>query len=246
MHVTDPCDLSDNDGKVYYMYNGTKREATTGVDPVGSYYLTAEFNNSSADSANIASINGKHFSFTLTPATSQNIRLINTGATAAVENTNTVTSVTIYAGVSGTTITLYRDSSYSTLLSPTNTLEYAVRANADRNEAWATDEYVAFNSTHAAYAVGALVAKDGIVYVCNTELEENAAWNASNFTELGPVTPTFSDSTDYAVGDSVMYSSTPYVCSTTHSAGAWNANHFTTAKLHKDDKVIVSNGTQSD
>ena len=37
----------------------------------------------------------------------------------------------------------------------------------------------------------------------------------------------FNETTDYAVGDYVIYSETLYKCSTIHPAGAWDAGHFT-------------------
>lgn len=37
----------------------------------------------------------------------------------------------------------------------------------------------------------------------------------------------FSETVDYAVGDVVFYDGSFYRCTTAHSAGSWNASHFT-------------------
>ena len=37
----------------------------------------------------------------------------------------------------------------------------------------------------------------------------------------------FSDSEDYAVDDVVIYNDVIYVCTEEHTAGAWDASHFT-------------------
>ena len=41
------------------------------------------------------------------------------------------------------------------------------------------------------------------------------------------IAPSFSTSTSYAVNNFVFYNGNLYKCTTAHSAGAWNANHFT-------------------
>lgn len=48
----------------------------------------------------------------------------------------------------------------------------------------------------------------------------------------------FDDSTAYAVGDYVIYSDDLYKCTSTHSAAAWNAGHFTQGENEADADLL--------
>ena len=58
---------------------------------------------------------------------------------------------------------------------------------------------------------------------------------------LSSVAPTFNTSTSYTVGDMVTYNSILYTCTTAHSAGAWNASHFTVANLNTEFQKPADN-----
>lgn len=60
-----------------------------------------------------------------------------------------------------------------------------------------------------------------------TKFTTGGAYNL--LTSLAPI---FSTSTSYTVGDMVTYNGRLYTCTTAHSAGAWNASHFTVANLN--------------
>lgn len=60
-----------------------------------------------------------------------------------------------------------------------------------------------------------------------TKFTTGGAYNL--LTSLAPI---FSTSISYAVGDMVTYSGKLYTCTIAHSAGAWNASHFTVADLN--------------
>ena len=47
----------------------------------------------------------------------------------------------------------------------------------------------------------------------------------------------FSTATSYAIGDFVIYSNTIYKCTSTHTAGAWNAGHFTAGDDVTDENL---------
>ena len=54
---------------------------------------------------------------------------------------------------------------------------------------------------------------------------------------LSSIAPYFSTSTTYAVGALITYQNKLYECTTAHSAGAWNANHFTARSV----QYVISN-----
>lgn len=103
----------------------------------------------------------------------------------------------------------------------------------------------AFSST-ASYAVDDYVIYNGVFYKCTTA--HTGAWDASHFAstlvsdEFGSgsaanitvIAPEFSTSTAYAVGDYVTYEGDFYKCTTAHSAGAWNASHFTATTVNAE------------
>ena len=51
--------------------------------------------------------------------------------------------------------------------------------------------------------------------------------NAQGSTAWADIADEFDDSVDYAIGDIVIYSGSLYVCTSAHSAGAWDASNFT-------------------
>jgi hypothetical protein len=61
---------------------------------------------------------------------------------------------------------------------------------------------------------------------------------------LTSLAPTFSTTTPYAVGDMVTYSGRLYTCTIAHSAGAWNASHFTVANLNTEFQKPADNVVQ--
>ena len=58
---------------------------------------------------------------------------------------------------------------------------------------------------------------------------------------LTSLAPIFSTSTSYTVGDMVTYNGVLYTCTTAHSAGAWNASHFTVANLNTEFQKPANN-----
>jgi hypothetical protein len=54
--------------------------------------------------------------------------------------------------------------------------------------------------------------------------------------------PVFSASTDYEVGDTVLYSGVPYVFIATHSAGAWDAEDVSQVKVSLETNVLENDG----
>jgi hypothetical protein len=69
-----------------------------------------------------------------------------------------------------------------------------------------------------------------------TKFTTGGAYNL--LTSLAPI---FSTSISYAVGDMVTYSGRLYTCTTAHSAGAWNASHFTVANLNTELQKPANN-----
>lgn len=57
--------------------------------------------------------------------------------------------------------------------------------------------------------------------------EDNLAAYTQVSQNLANLAPTFSEETDYAVGDYVTYSGLLYKCTTAHSAGTWDSSNFT-------------------
>jgi hypothetical protein len=84
----------------------------------------------------------------------------------------------------------------------------------------------------------------GLGNVANTGDSANASsGGTTKFTTggaynlLSSIAPYFSTSTAYAVGALITYQNRLYECTTAHSAGAWNANHFTARSV----QYIISN-----
>ena len=127
-----------------------------------------------------------------------------------------------------------------------------------------TDIAPAFSAT-TNYAVGDLVYYDGVLYECTTE-HTAGAWNSEHFTDTAideqlnainnnvgtlvntkapktDIAPAFSAETNYSVGDLVYYDGTLYECTTEHTAGAWNSEHFTATAIDDQLNAINSNLT---
>lgn len=62
------------------------------------------------------------------------------------------------------------------------------------------------------------------------------------YTMLTQFAPYFSTSTAYSVGNMVTYQGKLYKCTTAHSAGAWNASHFTAKSLKDLISAVVNTG----
>ena len=56
---------------------------------------------------------------------------------------------------------------------------------------------------------------------------------------LTDLAPAFSTSTAYAIGDYVTYNGNLYRCTTAHTAGAWNASHFTAVNVGEELRAEV-------
>ena len=69
-----------------------------------------------------------------------------------------------------------------------------------------------------------------------TKFTTGGAYNL--LTSLAPI---FSTLTSYALGDMVTYNGVLYTCITAHSAGAWNASHFTAANLNTEFQKTANN-----
>lgn len=52
------------------------------------------------------------------------------------------------------------------------------------------------------------------------------------------IAPTFSATSNYAVGDLVYYEGTLYKCTTAHDAAAWNAEHFTETTIEAEIAAV--------
>lgn len=58
-------------------------------------------------------------------------------------------------------------------------------------------------------------------------LKKGEKGDPGEWTDITIIAPAFSDTTAYAVGAYVTHEGKLYKCTTAHSAGAWNASHFT-------------------
>ena len=66
-----------------------------------------------------------------------------------------------------------------------------------------------------------IVPRDGIAYTYNSTK------GGTIYLSTPSITGSFSDATNYTVGDYVYYENNLYKCTTDHTAGAWDASHFT-------------------
>lgn len=101
------------------------------------------------------------------------------------------------------------------------------------------DNFASTFSPSTSYSVGQFVVHNNTFYRCNTP--HTGAWNWEHFSLtsvsdlvgriLFDIALPFSTTTNYAVGDYVTYNTYLYKCTTAHSAGTWNASHFTSVKV---------------
>ena len=78
-----------------------------------------------------------------------------------------------------------------------------------------------------------------------TELETNVSTLQSTKAPKTDIAPAFSAETNYSVGDLVYYDGALYECTTEHTAGAWNSEHFTDTAIDDQLNAINSNLTSA-
>lgn len=74
-----------------------------------------------------------------------------------------------------------------------------------------------------------------------TELETNVSTLQSTKAPKTDIAPAFSAETNYSVGDLVYYDGALYECTTEHTVGAWNSEHFTDTAIDDQLNAINSN-----
>lgn len=74
-----------------------------------------------------------------------------------------------------------------------------------------------------------------------TELETNVSTLQSTKAPKTDIAPAFSAETNYSVGDLVYYDGALYECTTEHTAGVWNSEHFTDTAIDDQLNAINSN-----
>ena len=67
-----------------------------------------------------------------------------------------------------------------------------------------------------------------------TELETNVSTLQSTKAPKTDIAPAFSAETNYSVGDLVYYDGALYECTTEHTVGAWNSEHFTDTAINSN------------
>lgn len=212
-------DLTNSSGNTSYVLNGDVRPGTSGVTPVGEFYISATFHYAgasptAAEAANVAALNGKTYKVEITGFSEGNAKVLTSNSATAVAD-GSLTHKYVYAKVSGTTITLSNEQDVNAgaanyngsaaALSESNTLYYAIRANNEWGLEVTGSENGSQKKDGSEVAAGTIVKEGDDFYVCKaTYISTAGDANASAFGAKWQIAyPHSADKISFGVGEIV-------------------------------------------